>query len=94
MPAAFVLSLVMAFGLGVMTRWSLWLGLGVAGLYVAMCLAVSMQIAIREREPRYAFLLPIVFAVRHFAHGIGTLLGLFLVILPGEHWKSRRGMKA
>jgi len=93
-PAAFVLSLVAAFALGAVNRGFLWLGLSIAGLYVAASLAVSLQIAVRERDPRYAFLLPIVFAVRHFVHGIGTLFGLVLVVLPGEHWKGRRGRKA
>ena len=48
----------------------------------------------RERDARYALLLPVVFAVRHLVHGAGTLFGLLLVIVPGEHWKGRRGMKA
>jgi len=93
-PAAFVGSLIAAFALGVVNHSFLWLGLGIAALYAAVNLALSLQIAIREQEPRYAFLLPAVFAVRHFVHGIGTLFGLLLVILPGEHWKGRRGMKA
>ena len=93
-PAAFVGSLIAAFSLGVVNHSFLWLGLGIAALYAAVNLALSLQIAIREQEPRYAFLLPAVFAVRHFVHGIGTLFGLLLVILPGEHWKGRRGMKA
>lgn len=93
-PAVFVLSLVVTFALVAVNRGFLWLGLSIAGIYVAASLAVSLQIAVRERDPRYAFLLPIVFAVRHFVHGIGTLFGLVLVVLPGEHWKGRRGMKA
>jgi len=93
-PAVFVLSLVAAFALGALNRGFLWLGLGVAGTYLATSFAVSLQIAVRERDPRYAFLLPIVFAVRHFVHGIGTLFGMVLVVLPGEHWKSRRGLRA
>jgi len=93
-PAAFVLGLEGALALGAMNRWFLWMGLGVAVVYAAVSLAVSLQIAIREREPRYVLLLPVVFAVRHFVFGIGTLFGLLLVIVPGEHWKSRRGMKA
>jgi glycosyltransferase involved in cell wall biosynthesis len=93
-PAAFVLSVVAAFALGAVNRAFLWMGAGVATVYAAVSLAVSVQIAVREREPRYAFLLPVVFAVRHFVHGIGTLFGLLLVILPGEHWKGRRGRKA
>jgi len=93
-PAAFVLSLVAAFALGAVNRAFLWLGLGVAAVYAAVSFVVSLQIAVGEREARYAFLLPVVFAVRHFAHGLGTLFGLVLVILPGEHWKGRRGRKA
>jgi succinoglycan biosynthesis protein ExoA len=93
-PGAFVLSLLISFALAAVNRGFLWLGLSIAGIYVAASLAVSLQIAMRERDPRYAFLLPIVFAVRHFAHGIGTLFGLVLVVLPGEHWKGRRGRKA
>jgi succinoglycan biosynthesis protein ExoA len=93
-PAAFVLGLAGAFALGAMNRVFLWLGLGVAGTYVAASLAVSLQIAAREHEVRYAFLLPAVFAVRHFVHGLGTLFGLLLVAVPGEHWKNRRSMKA
>jgi glycosyltransferase involved in cell wall biosynthesis len=93
-PAAFVLSLVATFALSAVNRGFLWLGLGVAGLYAAVSIAVSLQIAARERDARNAFLLPAVFAVRHFVHGFGTWFGMLLVILPGEHWKGRRGMKA
>lgn len=93
-PAAFVLSLVAVFALGAVNRGFLWLGLSIAALYVAASLAVSLQIAVRERDARLAFLLPVVFAVRHIVHGVGTLYGLILVVLPGEHWKGRRGRKA
>jgi glycosyltransferase involved in cell wall biosynthesis len=92
-PGAFVLSLLAALALGAVNRSFLWLGLGVAGVYAVASLAVSLEIATRERDAHYAFLLPIVFAVRHFVHGLGTLFGLLLVAVPGEHWKSRRGMK-
>src|SRR5713101_1224645 len=90
-PAVLLLSLLAAFALGPVSRGCLWLGLGIAAMYAAASFAVSIQIAFRERDPRYAFLLPIVFALRHFVHGLGTLYGLFLVVLPGEHWKGRRG---
>jgi GT2 family glycosyltransferase len=93
-PAALVMSLVAALALGAVNRGFLWLGLAIAGLYAAASLAASFQIAARERDARYALLLPVVFAVRHLVHGAGTLFGLLLVIVPGEHWKGRRGMKA
>jgi len=89
-PAALVLSLLAGLALGVVSRVFLWMALGVAGLYTAASLAVSLQIAAREREWRYWFLLPLVYAVRHFGFGTGTLFGLLLVALPGEHWKGRR----
>ncbi len=89
-PAALVLSLLGALAVGVVSRVFLWIGLGIAGLYAAASLEVSVQIAAREREARYAFLLPVVYAVRHFVFGSGTLFGLVLVALPGEHWKGRR----
>jgi len=93
-PAAFVLSLLAALVMGAVNRSFLWLGLSVAGIYAAVSIAVSLQIAFRERDVRYVLLLPIVFVVRHFVHGMGTMFGLLLAILPGEHWKSRRGMNA
>lgn len=93
-PGAFVLSLLVSLALGPAYPALLWPGLGIAAMYVVASLAVSLQIAVRERDLRYAFLLPIVFAVRHLVHGMGTLFGLVLVVLPGEHWKGRRGRKA
>jgi glycosyltransferase involved in cell wall biosynthesis len=89
-PAVFVLGLFGALTLGAASRVLLWIGLGIAGVYAAASLGVSVQIAVREREAGYAFLLPLVFAVRHFVFGVGTLFGLVLVLLPGEHWKGRR----
>jgi succinoglycan biosynthesis protein ExoA len=89
-PAALVLSLFGALALGVASRVFLWIGLGIAGLYAAASLGLSVRIAVREREAGYTFLLPLVFAVRHFVFGAGTLFGLVLVVLPGEHWKGRR----
>jgi glycosyltransferase involved in cell wall biosynthesis len=93
-PAVFLLGLLGALALGAVNRLFLWLGAGVAAVYATVSLVVSLQIAARERDARYVFLLPAVFAVRHFVHGFGTLFGMLLVILPGEHWKGRRGMKA
>src|SRR5262249_31046656 len=93
-PAAFVLSLLTSFALGIIKREFLWLGIGVAAVYLAASLVVSLPIAVGERDLRYIILLPMVFAVRHFVFGLGTLFGLLLVVVPGEHWKGRRGRKA
>lgn len=92
-PAAFMLSLLVAFALSAVWPFLLWVGLGIAGIYAATSLAVSAQIAMREKNAKLVFLLPVVFATRHVAHGLGALFGLVLVMLPGEHWKGRRGLK-
>lgn len=94
LPGLFVLSLLASLALGGWFRPLLWLGLGIGAFYATVALLVSAQIAIRERDPRLFFVLPLVFAVRHFVHGAGTLFGMMLVALPGQHWKGRRGRKA
>jgi glycosyltransferase involved in cell wall biosynthesis len=93
-PAVFVLTLLASAALGIAQRAFWWLGLGVLSLYSAISLSLSLQIAHREKELRLSLRLPIVFAVRHFVHGLGTLYGLLLVAVPGEHWHGRRGRKA
>jgi succinoglycan biosynthesis protein ExoA len=92
-PAAFILSLLASFALSAVWPFVLWAGLGIAGIYAATSLAVSAQIAIREKNSKQVFLLPAVFAIRHVAHGLGALFGLALAVLPGQHWKGRRGLK-
>jgi glycosyltransferase involved in cell wall biosynthesis len=92
-PAAFLLSLVASLVLAAVRPVFLWSFLAVAGIYAAASLTVSLQLAIRERDYGLAFLLPAVFAVRHFVHGAGTLYGLMLVAIPGEHWKGRRSAR-
>ncbi len=92
-PSAFVLTLLILFALAAVRPMFLWLGLSVACVYATVTLAVSLQIAARERDAQFAFLLPIVFTVRHIAHGVGTLFGLALVVYPGLRWKGRRSMR-
>jgi glycosyltransferase involved in cell wall biosynthesis len=92
-PAAFLLSLLVSFSLSAMWPFLLWVGMGIAGTYAATSLAVSMQIAIREKNSKQVFLLPVVFATRHVAHGVGALFGLVLAMLPGQLWKGRRGLR-
>ena len=93
-PAALVLSLIGTLALGLVSRPFLWMGPGIAGLYIAASLAVSVQIAAREREWRYAFLLPVVYGVRHFVFGTGTLFGLVLVACPENTGKEEEALAA
>lgn len=36
----------------------------------------SIKIALEEKNIKYLFLMPIVFACRHFGYGIGSLWGI------------------
>ncbi len=68
----------------------IWVVASIAGSYFVASLATSARISWRERNAKYLLTLPPVFAVRHFAHGLGALFGLALLLLPGVHWKGRR----
>ena len=92
-PLAFVSSLIGSLALAVVWPPARWLGLAIGGSYGLVNIGVSTAITMRERDARYLWTLPIVFAIRHCAHGLGALLGLVLVLLPGRHWKGRRGVK-
>ncbi len=89
-PLGFLLSLVISFGLSAFVRPFLWLGLSIAVIYLVTSLIVSLQIALRAKDSLQLFLLPWVFAVRHFVYGVGSLFGLFLAIIPGARWRGRR----
>lgn len=93
-PLAFVLTLALLFTLSPLVSWFLWLGLGITGVYLLVSLLVSIEISRREKSLKLFFLLPVVFAIRHFAHGLGAVLGLALVALPGQLWKGSRGAQA
>ena len=93
-PFVLVAGLLGSFALATVHAVFFWLGIGIAGAYMVANIAVSVQIAMRERDPRYAFLLPVVFGVRHLVHGIGTLFGLLMVVLPGEHFLGRKGRRS
>lgn len=93
-PLALVLSLVVPLSLSAVSLRFLWLGLGIAALYFAASMVASLQIAVREKSAKQFFLLPVIFAIRHFAHGIGALVGLVRVMLPGPAQKASRGATA
>jgi glycosyltransferase involved in cell wall biosynthesis len=92
-PAAFLVSLLASLGLAAVNPVFSWLFLIIAGTYLTASLAVTLELAVRKRDYRFAFLLPAVFAVRHFVHAAGTLFGLILVAMPGERWKGRRSAR-
>jgi glycosyltransferase involved in cell wall biosynthesis len=92
-PMAFLLSLLISAGLVLISRIFGLVFMGILGCYVLVNLAAMIQISFQEKSIKYLLLLPLAFGIRHFAHGVGALYGAILLVLPGEHWKGRRGTK-
>jgi len=79
LPFIFVLSLMSLLIAGFFCLFCFKLFLGVVLLYLAVNLYFSFVISLKEKDLRYLFILPLVFAVRHFGYGIGSLLGLIKI---------------
>lgn len=92
-PLAFVASLIGSGVLSAIFPWFVWLFAGIAGAYVVANMGASLHLAVQKRNLSYLWAAPLVFATRHFAWGLGALLGLILAFIPGKHWKGRRGWK-
>ncbi len=71
-PLIFVLSAIGSAVLSVALPGFLWLFYGIIGMYALASLGASLQVALRERKLSYLAALPIVFLVRHLAHGVGA----------------------
>jgi glycosyltransferase involved in cell wall biosynthesis len=81
-PLALVLTFL-ALLAGVVTESPLtWIAATISAAYVVINLAISVRMSIRLKHPLCTVTLPIVFAIRHIAHGAGALYGLLLLVLP------------
>jgi len=89
-PLAFVLSVIGSAMLSPFLPPFRWLFVGITSVYVTANLGASFHLAIQKRCMSYLWAAPVVFATRHIAHGLGALLGLILVFVPGKPWKGRR----
>ncbi len=49
--------------------------------YIPLSLFFSLQIAFRERDFRLFFIMPLAFGVRHFSYGLGSVWGLFKILI-------------
>lgn len=79
---AFV-STVIALAIGGFWLKPFWLLLAIQLVcYMAASLAFSIQVSRRERDRRLLFAMPLIFLVRHFAYGLGSVIAV--LVLPGK----------
>ena len=89
-PMFFVATVIGSGMLAVISPGFRWIFAGVGGLYILASLAASAHISWRKQTLQYISRLPVVFATRHISHGLGSLLGLLLVLIRFPLWKGRR----
>jgi len=78
-PLAFVLSIFGGLVLSLFWILFLFLVLGILSIYLFTSLYFSLKLALKSRNLRYLFILPIIFASRHFGYGFGSLLALIKI---------------
>ncbi len=79
-PFIFVSSLLVAGVLGIFFGIFSQLFNMILSAYFFAALYFSTEIAIREKDGRYFFTMPVVFFARHFGYGLGSIMGLIKVI--------------
>lgn len=80
-PPTFVMALVglPMVATAIALAWPVWLGL--VASYSVAALVFSVRLAAGVRDARLALVLPIVFAVRHMAYGLGGLVGIIQALI-------------
>ena len=83
-PLMFV-STILAVTIGAVFVPSLmWAAIGILVLYFTAVLYFSLKIASREKSIQLFPFLILAFAARHFAYGIGSLVGVIKLFIPGR----------
>ena len=75
-PLIFVLSLITTGLLTIFLPVFIYLFLFIVCLYLLTTCYFSFKITIKEKDARYLFLMPAVFASRHIGYGLGSIWGL------------------
>ena len=79
-PLAFALGLIILLFLAIFSLKFLWLFFIFLGLYLLMTLYFSAKIAFAEKDFKYLFFMPIVFATLHIGYGLGSVFGLLKLL--------------
>jgi glycosyltransferase involved in cell wall biosynthesis len=85
-PFIFVAALLGSGTMALGHRIFLSLFLLIASSYLAVAFLVSLGIAFRRRDPRYLFVMPVVFGSLHFMYGLGSFWAACKALLTPSLW--------
>ncbi len=87
-PLAFVLTIIGSGLLGIAWPPARLLFASVLIAYAAASLVASIIVAVRNSDPRYAAVMPLMFAGIHFGYGLGSLWGLMRLAVMPVAWRK------
>ncbi len=83
-PLAFV-STILATAIGsVFVSPLIWATAGILTFYISVALYFSLKIIVREKSLRLFPYLMLAFLARHFAYGLGSIVGAFRLLIPSK----------
>jgi len=88
-PFAFVSALAVSTVLLFFLSFFSYLFLFICVSYFLTNLYFSNKMALDEKEWRYIFVMPFIFALLHIGYGLGSLLGLLRVVASKQFWENR-----
>jgi hypothetical protein len=86
-PFVFVIALLGTGLAAVRSRFFVDLFVLLAASYLVAALLASLGIAFRRRDPRYLFVMPIIFGSLHFMYGLGSLWATSKALTTPRFWK-------
>ena len=88
-PLVFVSGLIGSAALAAFSRIFFWPFLLVVGSYGLANIYFSTWIAIKEKDFRHLFAMPVIFLALHVNYGLGALCGLVKAMVSKQFWQNR-----
>lgn len=88
-PLIFVLSLIGSIALTFFHKYFIWLFLVITSFYILTDAFYSIKLTLKEKNIKYLFIMPFIFAILHIVYGLGSLWGLLKVIITKQFWSKR-----
>ncbi len=88
-PITFVSSLIISGILSLFLQIFIWPFLFIICSYFLCNMYSSAKIAIKKKDIRYFFMMPIIYSFLHITYGLGSLWGLLKAVISKQFWKNR-----